>query len=94
MGRGYKRKTAKRNSDVIRQAVFAISHGTSLRQAALQFDIPRSTLLKHRRVNGIEPNMQEPGASMRPASINDIVVVEKGRSTVSLIRMELALSKF
>lgn len=77
MGRGYVRKTLKRSSDDIRKAVFAMANGSSLRQAARQFNIPRSTLLKHRRSNGIDANVKTHMA------INDIIVAEKGRSTVS-----------
>lgn len=47
MVRNYKRKTQKRDKNIIRRAVAAMQMGMSLRAAACNFGIPRSTLLLH-----------------------------------------------
>lgn len=47
----YRRKTEKRDDDVIRRALGAISIGMTLKAAAREFGIPARTLRRHRDGN-------------------------------------------
>lgn len=75
MVRNYKRKTQKRDENGIRRAVAAMQMGMSLRAAARDFGIPRSTLLLHRRANEVTTQPTE-------VDLNSITITSQGRDTV------------
>lgn len=51
MVRNYKRKKEKINADTLLLAVQAVIGGMSMRSASIQFEVPRTTLIKHYRNN-------------------------------------------
>lgn len=78
MGRSFKRKTEKKDPEILRRAVAAMKLGMPLRAAAREFEIPRSTLLLHRR-----NNENAKGADL-PTEVNleNINITSKGFKTV------------
>lgn len=80
MGRSFKRKTPKRDPAILRRAVAAMTLGSSLRAAAHEFEVLRSTLLLHRRNNGTTLEGDE---AARPTEVNidDLKIAEKGFKT-------------
>lgn len=84
MGRSFKRKTPKRDPQILHRAVAAMALGSSLRETARNFDIPRSTLLLHRR-NNEAIRGKEGNAPPTEVDIDTITIVEKGFKTVTII---------
>ncbi|XP_017014656.1 uncharacterized protein [Drosophila takahashii] len=89
--RNYKRKTPKRDPDILRGAVAAMKSGISLRAASITFGIPRSTLLLHRRNNEtILPDDSVPSE----VDINDVEITLVGYKGVFTTEQEAVLEDF
>ncbi|KAI8042096.1 hypothetical protein M5D96_003398, partial [Drosophila gunungcola] len=85
------RKTPKRDPAVLRAAVAAMKSGTSLRAASSIFEIPRSTLLLHRRNNeSIIPDDPE----TPEVDINNVEISPIGYKTVFTQDQESVLEQF
>jgi len=84
MRRTFKRKTLKRDPAILRKAVVAMKLGVSLRAAAREFQIPRSTLLLHRRNNeNRTPEGEETTERPTEVNVDNINIVAKGFKMVT-----------
>lgn len=90
MVRKYKRKTEKRDPELLKRAVAAMKLGMSLRAAAREFEIPRSTLLLHRRNNTTAETANTEEENVLRASeidLSTLTITTKERHTVRFKRL-------
>ncbi|KAL1489041.1 hypothetical protein ABEB36_013986 [Hypothenemus hampei] len=85
----YKRKTPVHDPDVIKQAVAAMKLGMSLCAVALDFNIPRLTLLLHRRNNEA---VAEGDGGVTEVNLDHLRSVTIGHATVTAFFLHVAFN--
>ena len=83
MGRSFKRLKPKRDPAILRRALAAMALGSSLRAAARELGIPRSTLLLHRRNNATTPEGDKT-ERLTEVNVDNFKIAEKGFKTVGI----------